>query len=292
MTISSLGYVGFNVSDPDAWDKFATDFLGMMPGDGTGPLRKYRTDNRAWRFATEKGDKDDIAFVGFEACSRSTLRGLEQTLNEHDIPHQYGSDHMCAQRDVQELLYFDDPAGLQVEVFVGPTERPDAPFTSPAGVSGFLTGDQGAGHVVLASDKHDAVSAFYKDVLGFRRSDTIDMKVAPDFSLLIEFLHCNPRHHSVALAPIGAPKRLHHFMIEAMSLDDVGYALDRVKGCGVQQATTLGKHSNDLMVSFYAYTPSGFEVEFGWGGRSVDDDTWHVAHLKTGSIWGHKPIGG
>lgn len=290
MTISSLGYVGFEVSDQDAWDAFATQFLGMMPADTEGAARKYRMDAHSWRIATKQGGKDDIAFVGFEAASRHALEQLQNTLKERDIAFQLGSDALCKEREVRELVMFNDPAGLPVEVFVGPTVRPDKPFVSPAGVSGFRTGNQGLGHIVLAAANVDDVSQFYKNILGFRVSDTIDMTVAPNVTIPLEFLHCNPRHHTIALAPGGGPKRLHHFMIETLSLDDVGYALDRVKSCSVKQATTLGKHSNDYMVSFYSYTPSGFEVEFGWGGREVDDDTWQVAHLDIPSIWGHKSI--
>ena len=33
----------------------------------------------------------------------------------------------------------------------------------------------------------------------------------------------------------------------------------------------LGKHPNDEMVSFYSRSPSGFDVEFGFGGRLVDE---------------------
>ena len=39
---------------------------------------------------------------------------------------------------------------------------------------------------------------------------------------------------------------------------------------------TLGRHTNDLMTSFYVRTPSGFEIEYGTGGLVVDDDTWEV----------------
>ena len=30
---------------------------------------------------------------------------------------------------------------------------------------------------------------------------------------------------------------------------------------------TLGTHTNDRMTSFYVRTPSGFEIEYGFGGR-------------------------
>jgi hypothetical protein len=42
------------------------------------------------------------------------------------------------------------------------------------------------------------------------------------------------------------------------------------------------------MVSFYLRTPSGFEVEFGHGARTVDDATWRVARHDAPSSWGHK----
>jgi hypothetical protein len=52
----------------------------------------------------------------------------------------------------------------------------------------------------------------------------------------------------------------------------------------------LGRHSNDRMVSFYAQTPSGFDVEYGWGGRLIDDATWTVTEIEHGTLWGHRPI--
>jgi biphenyl-2,3-diol 1,2-dioxygenase len=290
MAISSLGYVGFNVSNLDGWQKFATNFLGMMPVDKNGDTRKFRIDHRSWRFALQKGDEDDIAFLGFEAASAEAMAEIQNRLGANDVEFLRNVDDLAAKRDVREILSFCDPAGLQVEVFLGQTEKYEEPFLSPAGVSGFVTGDQGFGHVVLASDKADEVRGFYTDVLGLRLSDTIGVEMGPDLTLLLEFFHCNPRHHTLATMPIAMPKRIHHFMLEAKSFDDVGFALDRIQRCGVEQATTLGRHSNDHMVSFYSKTPSGFEVEFGWGGRPVDDQTWKVAHHNATSIWGHKQL--
>jgi extradiol dioxygenase len=47
-------------------------------------------------------------------------------------------------------------------------------------------------------------------------------------------------------------------------------------------ARGLGRHTNDHMVPFHLRTPSGFEVEYGWG--------WQVQHHTQGSIWGHRPL--
>lgn len=287
MSISMIGYLGFEVSDVAAWQKYATEFVGLMEVQADQNGAKYRIDQRDWRIAVSQGPADDIAYLGLEVRTTNCLNKIAQQLENHKVEFVNDSE-LAQQRDVRELLVCKDPAGLQVEIYVGATERFEQPFLSPAAVSGFVTGNQGVGHVVLGSADMDAVRSFYSDVLGFKISDTIGMKFSEDFTLLLEFYHCNPRHHSLALAPVPTPKRLLHFMLEAKSLDDVGFALDRVEAQGVELTMSLGKHTNDQMVSFYTKTPSGFELEFGHGGVAVDDDNWHVAHHQAISSWGHK----
>ena len=90
---------------------------------------------------------------------------------------------------------------------------------------------------------------------------------------------------------VKTPKKLFHFMLQLTSLDDVGSTYDLVKSRGIKLSMDLGKHTNDHMVSFYMKTPSGFEVEYGWGARMIDDATWHVTQHTAGSVWGHKRAG-
>lgn len=290
MGVASLGYIGFEVSDLKAWDGYLTGFLGLMPGHGNGTSARYRMDDRAFRIHLDKGASDDISFIGLEVETPEGLQELRERLEKAGVPCSPASDNLKKERGVRDLLVLTDPAGLQVEVYVGATALTNMPFHSPAGVSGFMTGGQGAGHVVLASEKIDEIRAFYTELLGFRLSDTIGIAVSPDFTLVLEFYHCNPRHHTLALAPMPAPKRLHHFMVEMATLDDVGFAMDRIGACGVKQTMTLGKHSNDQMVSFYAATPSGFEVEVGTAGIEVHDEVWRVTHHEVTSMWGHKRV--
>jgi hypothetical protein len=54
---------------------------------------------------------------------------------------------------------------------------------------------------------------------------------------------------------------------------------------------TLGRHPNDEMFSFYGFTPSGFQFEFGWGGRLIDDADWTPKTYDRISDWGHHPPG-
>ena len=71
-----------------------------------------------------------------------------------------------------------------------------------------------------------------------------------------------------------APAGIVHLMIEVAALDDVGRALDRCTRRGAPVSASLGRHANDLMVSFYVRTPGGFDIEYGTDGRLVDDATW------------------
>ncbi|MBS0561022.1 MAG: VOC family protein, partial [Proteobacteria bacterium] len=121
-------------------------------------------------------------------------------------------------------------------------------------------------------------------LLGFRVSDYA-LKPYPLF-----FFHVNGRHHSFAM--VGSGKRgLHHFMVELCGLDDVGQGYDLAQLDEGRVAYTLGRHTNDHMTSFYTHAPSGFFVEYGWGGRVIDPGAWRAHETHDGpSLWGHERL--
>jgi len=284
MTIGSLGYLGFKVKDADAWDTFATGVLGLMPAEPAGQARRFRLDDFAWRIAIEPGEADDLAYLGFEVAGPAELEAVRDRLAEGGVAVAAADPALVAERGVLGLISCQDPDGLAVEVFYGPTLRTETPFVSPAGVGAFVTGEQGLGHVVLSTKDMAAARRFYQDLLGFRLSDIIRMRQGFE----MEFFHCNPRHHTLALVPVPTPKRLHHFMIQVPTLDAVGFALERATAAQAPITAGLGRHTNDQMVSFYSRTPAGFEVESGQGAIEVDDATWRVTRHDKPSTWGHK----
>jgi 2,3-dihydroxybiphenyl 1,2-dioxygenase len=290
MSISCLGYVGFKAADLEAWSRFATDVLGLMATDAPDGSLRFRTDAQSWRVSVESGVEDDIDFVGFEVSGREALEAMAARLKAAGVPMANDDADLAGLRGVTGLVSCRDPQGLRVELYYGPTERHETPFASSVGVSGFVTGEEGIGHIVMTTPDIAAARTFYQDLLGFRLSDIIRMSIGPGMAIELEFYHCNPRHHTLALVPVPAPKRLHHFMLQVNTLDEVGFALERAEAAGVPITATLGRHTNDHMVSFYARTPSGFEVEYGFGARIVDDATWRVARHDAPSSWGHKRL--
>jgi biphenyl-2,3-diol 1,2-dioxygenase len=288
-SVRALGYAGFGVKDVAAWRVFAVDVLGVAADEVEGGGLRLRVDERDWRIAIEPTGQDDVTYLGFEVAGADDLDALGAKLVNAGIAVER-DDALAAKRGVLGLARTKDPFGLDIELYWGATETGERPFVSPVGVAGFVTEGQGFGHVVLSAPDMPAAQRFYQDLLGFRLSDVIDWSPVPGFDIRLVFLHCNPRHHTLALAPVPAPKRLNHFMLEVADFDDVGRAMDRARKAGVVFANALGKHTNDHMVSFYLVTPSGFEVEFGHGGREIDDEKWVPARHQGTSTWGHQRL--
>jgi 2,3-dihydroxybiphenyl 1,2-dioxygenase len=284
--IRQLGYLAFEVSDLAVWESFATGVLGLAVARRWDGGMSLRMDGHAQRFFVAQGPADDLAAVGWQVADEAALDAVAARLRAagHDVTE--GTPEEAAARQVVRLVHLRDPGGNRVEIAFGPALGEGA-FASPLARSGFVADDLGLGHLVINAPETARTAAFYKDLLGFRLSDRIVCEFY-GYPVDITFLHANARHHSLAFG--GAQqKRLHHFLLEVRSLDDVGAALDRAVGAGVRIAQMIGRHPNDKMVSFYAFTPSGFQFEYGWGGRLVDDATWEPTVHDRISEWGHHP---
>jgi 2,3-dihydroxybiphenyl 1,2-dioxygenase len=280
MEIRALGYIAIGAVDLQAWSDFGSQVLGMMTDTAASGDLLLRTDERPYRIRIRPSDAERLDAVGWEVAGREALDVAAEELEKAGTAVRPDPE-LARERRVTDLISFDAPDGIHHELFWG-AELDYVPFISPAGTSAFVTGPLGLGHVVLATDALDDARRFYIDVLGFRLSDTMTLG-----GTRVVFLHCNGRHHSLALGEGRAPA-LGHFMVEVASVDDVGYALDRAADHGVRIRQSLGRHTNDQMLSFYAATPSGFSVEYGWGGRVIDDATWVPTETTRGSYWGHR----
>lgn len=285
--IAQLGYLGFEVSDLGAWEAFATGVLGLAVvdrrGDGGFALRM---DGHAQRIVISPGKADDLAVLGWQVDGPAEMAEIAARLRAAGVEVTAGSAEEAALRKVRGLVKYVDPGGIPSEIFHGP-ELAEEPFRSPVVRSGFVADGLGLGHLVVSARSQEENQRFYCDVLGFRVSDAIRCDIH-GYKVDILFLHTNARHHSLAFGD-RQRKRIHHFMLELRSMDDVGLGFDRALKSGVKIMQTLGRHPNDRMFSFYAKTPSGFQFELGWGGREVDDATWEPTTYDHISEWGHHP---
>ncbi|MEZ7006262.1 VOC family protein [Streptomyces sp. AD55] len=287
--VKELGYVVYEVTDPAAWERFGVDLLGMQLGERTPDGFTLRTDEKAHRWIVTEGPADDLAVTGYEVADDAALDALVAKLRAAGTEVGEGDAAHAAARGVERVFSTRDPMGNRVELVTGLADA-GTPFASDRLVGGFVTGAGGAGHQVLLAHgvPRETYLAFYQDLLGFGISDIIVEEVAPGVFADLIFLHCNGRHHTVAFGDLPSPKKTHHFMVEVSDIRDVGAAYDRCMDAGQPFEMTLGMHPNDHMFSFYVFTPSGFSVEFGWGGLIIDEETWEVRTLDRLHSWGHR----
>jgi 3,4-dihydroxy-9,10-secoandrosta-1,3,5(10)-triene-9,17-dione 4,5-dioxygenase len=266
--VQGLGYVGIAAPDVGQWRDFALDVCGWMAAphppaarpagvvtpaadangasaDGTVYLK---LDDRQWRVAVHPADAPELRYLGFELPSVAALSPAVDHISKHGVRVREGTQ---TERDARGVAALEDLAGHRIELFAAPFR--DRGFVSPHGME-FLTGNLGMGHAVLYVPDIDAALAFYRDVVGLRRTDY--MTFGPN-GMGIHFLRCGRRHHCLALLHVGPHSGLQHLMFETTTLDDVGRALDRAQASGVSITSSLGRHRNDETVSFYMRGPVG-----------------------------------
>jgi len=279
MTLQALGYVGIGSDKLEDWAGYATRFLGMQLVERSRNSVALRMDDRKQRVIVS-AETPGASFYGWEVADADALDALAGRLEAAGVTVSRGGQALAAQRRVKDLIVFADPIGNRLEAFHG-AEIAHESFRPGRSISGFRTGPLGMGHAVLTIERLDDVLPFYRDVLGFQLSDYI-LKPFKAY-----FFHVNPRHHSLAFLETGK-NGIHHLMVELFSLDDVGQAYDLALMQPESIGSTFGRHTNDHVTSFYSWSPSGFMVEYGWGGRLVEPGNWTAEEYTVGpSLWGH-----
>jgi len=289
--VSNLGYVVFGVSDLNEWERFAVDILGLQVGSKSADSLALRMDDYSQRVILELNGVDDLSVAGWEFETEVELEEFAGKAAGLGVALDRMGPELLGKRKVESGYFCKDPVmNYTHEFYFGPQIAPlNTPFVSQHLRSGFVTGELGCGHILPVSRDEKKSMAFYLDVLGLRVSDYIKEEVAPGIVIDATFLHTKTgRHHSMGSAQADLPKILNHFMVQVETMDDVGLAYDRAVKAGAHISMAIGHHPNDQMTSFYVRTPSGFNVEFGWGGLVIDDATWKVVRYSQLSDWGHQ----
>ncbi|MEB3983299.1 VOC family protein [Mycobacterium sp. 663a-19] len=288
-----LGYAVIETNKFDDWKRFGRDAIGMHLDDLMPDTIRFRLDANECRFLLRRGPAEDVVTLGWHLDGHDTFDEICRRVADHGVPAVEGSDDEAKLRGVERFLRFPGPNGLTQEVYT--TARTAAlPLDIPG--SGFVTGAGGLGHVAITTKKPHQLRGYYNHVFDARLSDYIDETIN-GMKLKIRFLRVNQRHHSVAIAAANAlpvnpiRTRVQHVNVQVGTLDDMVTSYQRVKELGFHMALSVGQHTNDKELSFYAMTPSGFEWEVGWNPIVVDESTWKPTTHQGISIWGHKPEG-
>ncbi|MDO5633066.1 MAG: VOC family protein [Paracoccus sp. (in: a-proteobacteria)] len=287
------GYLVVTTQKMADWRRFGAEALGLHM-DIHGPdLTTFRVDDRARRLIVQHGPDEDLAGLGLEVTSPGALTEILARLAHRGISVTERIGAEAALRGVPRFWSFVGPKRQRIELFTT-AETTDVPLSMLC--SGFRTGDAGLCHLAITSKRPDQMIAFWHEIFDARLSDRIEEKIS-GVNLLVTFLRMNERHHSIAVArtkglaldPI--PTRVQHIALQVADLEDVSHAFERCRALGYKIAMSVGQHTNDREISFYAVSPSGFELEIGWNPLIVDETRWDASTVHQGiSVWGHKPL--
>ncbi|OBI54506.1 VOC family protein [Mycobacterium sp. E787] len=288
-----LGYVVVESDKIGDWKRFGRDAIGMHLDDMAPDTVRFRLDDNECRVLLRRGPAEDVVALGWQLDDHATFDEISRRVSDHGVPAVEGADEEAKLRGVERFLRFPGPNGLTQEIY---TAARTAPLALDIPGSGFLTGAGGMGHVAVTTKNPQLVRGYYNHVFDARLSDYIDETIN-GLKLKIRFLRVNERHHTMAIAstkllPVNPIRtRVQHVNVQVATLDDMVASYQRVKELGFHIALSVGQHTNDKELSFYAMTPSGFEWEVGWNPIVVDEATWSPTTHQGISIWGHKPEG-
>ena len=254
MDIKALGYIGIESTDPEQWRHYATRVVGMVVAPAMPDSDLFlKMDEYSWRIRVFKGETDRLAIAGWELANKADFDQALAELKAYDIAFEHGSAQQCAERRVKEFVRLQDPAGGVLELFYH-MQLDYQRLNSAAGINNFITGyhgDMGLGHYVIPTNNFDETFAFYTQILGFGETACV------------------------------------HLMFEVEDINEVGYFIDRCKQNDVNIVSSLGRHTNDLMISVYAASPGGFAIEYGCDGVQLDWDNYKPTESSVPSLWGH-----
>lgn len=287
-----MGYAIVQSKKTSQWKLFLKEGLGLHLGGDSGQLQSWRIDDHEVRLMVEQGPAEDIQTVGYELANESTLHTVMDRLQDRGIAYENINGEEASIRGVDSLIRLKGPKGLTLELFVHLRKtRAELKMLT----SGFITGDAGMGHVAMTSKQPAKVQRFYEEIFDARLSDRIHQPMTGGVMLDISFLRMNERHHSVAIAATRGLRldpirtKVQHMNMEVASMADLANACRRCKDLGFEMAHEIGQHPNDMELSFYVLSPSGFEIELGWDALAVDEKSWRTADYPNISTWGHQP---
>lgn len=178
---------------------------------------------------------------------------------------------------LQNVLVFDDPNGMRVELF---SESKLLPRTEAR----IGTAPTKLGHIAFMVRDAKEMVDFYTTVLGFRVSDW-----AGDF---FAFLRCGPDHHTVNFLR-GDEQRMHHFAFELKDWAHVQKACDHFGEKDVQIVWGPGRHGIGHNIFIYHFDPDHRVVEFYTELDQMKDEAagyfeprpWHKDHPQRPKVW-------
>jgi catechol 2,3-dioxygenase-like lactoylglutathione lyase family enzyme len=282
--IRDIAFVRYAVTDLDPLQAFLADF-GLHTVART-PRALYSRTAGALHFVHVAELGAENGHVGFGLLAHSA-NALEEVAERVGRPVETNPEPGGGQR-----VRFTDPAGFVVDVIHGQAThaplRVRKPLTANTASERPRRGQTirlqaqpssvlRLGHMAMAVADFPRTYAFYRDVLGFKPSDTY--WAGEESNTIGAFMHCGlgdewTDHHTLAVfaAPDGRT-RFDHSAFEVVDFDDVVHGGEYLKARGHQHSWGIGSHIQGSQIFDYWRDPFGNKLEHWTDGDLVNDST-------------------
>jgi catechol 2,3-dioxygenase-like lactoylglutathione lyase family enzyme len=264
--ITHLRHVDLAIPDYERQLEFYTQVWGLTEvanDDGISFLAAEGSPERyIIRLRRDPGKRLDL--VSFGAASASTSASLAARLIARNVPIAQDPQPLTTEGGGYGLRFFDLD-GRTVEVSAGVATRAHRKIEEQESIPVRLS------HVVLNSTDPDRTAQWYTDMLDFRLSDTL---AGAEMGTVMNFMRCNPRHHSLAFAR-GPHVSLHHVSFELRGIDEFMRGTGRVLRNGTRMVWGPGRHLAGRNTFAYFLDPQYNTIEYTTELAELDEDAWH-----------------
>jgi len=268
----SLCRLGLRVPDLAASVEHVSSVLGLeavaCAEDGVEELALPGREPCLTLIAADAASLDHIAL-------RTEARNLAEVARRARV-------HGHRVEETDDALYLRAPNRLAIELRAGP---PPAPNRVSRERGPLITG---LDHVSLAAEDLHGTVAFFEEVLGFRRSDSVADKR--------HWLRCGPHHHTVAV--FEGADTLHHYAFATADIGEVSKLGNLLAVRGDNFLWGPGRHALGANIFSYHLDPAGAILEVCSDMIEVADEgsweyrVWPAEGLTSAVMWGPPPPAG
>ncbi len=173
-----VAYLGVQVADPTGFGTFLQDIVGLVPASppSMAPPPGATTTACIASSSRRTGQRRGVRRPRGRIARGVRARRRSSVHRRRDRHARNRSE--AAGRRVDALARVDTPWGVPFELVHGLASAA-TPFDSSLVPGGFVTKDQGFGHVVFVVSNLDEADRFAREALGFTQSDWLETDLAP-----------------------------------------------------------------------------------------------------------------
>jgi catechol-2,3-dioxygenase len=267
-SVCALRSIHFGVVDLKQASNFFTRVWGLSPVSVSDQAAYLRgTGTAHYVVALHRRPQTGILRADLNAPDRNTIDAIHARLAAA------GAMALTSPAELKERgggygFVAREPGGLLLLIVAGDEHHAKAPdaIDLPRKLS----------HLVLSAPDKTAIERFFIEGLGFRLIDR---------SRRINFLNCNPDHHSIAIVN-SEHKGLHHVAFEMPSFDALMRGVGRLRDAKIEMGWGVGRHGPGNNIFAYFVGPEGLPVEYTAEVQQVDNT------YRVGSPDDWKPVPG